>query len=129
INYLKAEFQQQRIISYFTIMITQIKSLKGYQDEMPVCYINPKYKKDLMLKELSGFESLYVLPYQGAKKGVNNYEWGRFMHNWCAFSPEVVDEEDFIDLPEVIDMPYYPDDGSIKIINDTVVVKFGPVEE
>ncbi|MDE6424984.1 MAG: glucosyltransferase domain-containing protein, partial [Ruminococcus sp.] len=129
INYLKAEYQQQRMISYFTVMITQIKSLEGYQDEMRVCYINPKSKKDLTLKELSGFESLYVVPYQGAKNGVNNYAWVQFMNNWCAFSPEVVDEEDFIDLPEVIDMPYYPDDGSIKIINDTVVVKFGPVEE
>ncbi|MDE5737474.1 MAG: hypothetical protein K2H93_03820 [Oscillospiraceae bacterium] len=38
-------------------------------------------------------------------------------------------EEDFVDLPEVINMPYYPDDGSIKIINNTVVIKFGLVEE
>ncbi|MDE5556202.1 MAG: glucosyltransferase domain-containing protein [Ruminococcus sp.] len=129
INYLKAEYQQQRMINYFTVMITQIKSVENYKDEMPVCYINPMSKKDLTLKELSGFELFYVSPYSSAKKQVSSWSWQQFMNNWCAFSPEVVDEEDFIDLPEVIDMPYYPDDGSIKIINDTVVVKFGPVEE
>ena len=128
-NYLKSEYEQQRMISYFTVLFTQIKSVEGYQDEMPVCYINSRNKEDLTLKELSGFESFYVKPYMNIKKDINGYAWTKFMNNWCAFSPETVDEEDFVDLPEVIDMPYYPDDGSIKIINDTVVVKFGPVEE
>ncbi len=129
INYLKVEYQQQRTIDYFTVLITQIKSVEGYQDEMPVCYINPRSKEDLTLKELSGFELFYIAPNTDIKHMVNNYAWIKFMNNWCAFSPKLADEEDFVDLPEVIDMPYYPDDGSIKIINDTVVVKFGPVEE
>ncbi|MDE5854548.1 MAG: hypothetical protein K2H19_05745 [Ruminococcus sp.] len=138
INYLKAEYQQQRMISYFTVLITQIKSVDGYRDEIPVCYINPNNKKDATLKELSNFELFYTSPNYGIEEGVNGMNgnrktggdvWCYFMNDWCAFGPEVVDEEDFVDLPEVIDMPYYPDDGSIKIINDTVVVKFGPVEE
>ncbi|MDE6538834.1 MAG: glucosyltransferase domain-containing protein [Ruminococcus sp.] len=129
INYLKAEFQQQRMISYFTVLITQIKSVEGYQDEMPVCYINSRSREDLTLKELSEFEMFSASPNFGIKTLMKSHSWTQFMNNWCAFSPEVVDEEDFIDLLEVIDMPYYPDDGSIKIINDTVVVKFGPVEE
>ncbi|MCI8565607.1 MAG: hypothetical protein HFI39_04680 [Lachnospiraceae bacterium] len=29
------------------------------------------------------------------------------------------------ELPEVEEMPFYPDDGSIKIIEDIIVVKFG----
>ncbi|MDE6707998.1 MAG: glucosyltransferase domain-containing protein, partial [Oscillospiraceae bacterium] len=130
ICYLEVEYQQQRMINYFTVLIAQIKSAKGYQDEIPVCYINSRSKKDLTFKELSGFDLFYVSPnYSIKNEGINNYAWIEFMNNWCGFSPETVDEEEFINLPEVIDMPYYPDDGSIKIINDTVVVKFGPVEE
>ncbi|MDE7093561.1 MAG: hypothetical protein K2O52_01475 [Oscillospiraceae bacterium] len=128
-NYLKAEYEQQRMISYFTVLTTQIKSVEGYQDEMPVCYINPRSKEDLTLRELSGFDLFYTVPDDRIEENINNYAWIKFMNNWCAFKPETVDEEDFINLPEVINMPYYPDDGSIKIINDTVVVKFGPVEE
>ncbi|MDE6775342.1 MAG: glucosyltransferase domain-containing protein [Ruminococcus sp.] len=128
INYLKAEYEQQRMISYFTVLITQIKSVEGYQDEMPVCYINPNSKEDLTLEDLSEFGRFYISPILNTKKLINT-TWKQFMNNWCGFSPELADEEDFADLPEVIDMPYYPDDGSIKVINDTVVVKFGPVEE
>ena len=133
INYLKTEYKQQRMISYFTVLITQIKSVEGYKDEMPVCYINSNSKKcleDLTLKELEGFEKFFVLPTRNTNDIITRSSgWIKFMNNWCAFSPELANEEDFADLPEVIDMPYYPDDGSIKIINDTVVVKFGPVEE
>ncbi|MDE5763570.1 MAG: hypothetical protein K2I00_01205 [Ruminococcus sp.] len=135
INYLKAEYEQQRMISYFTVMVTKIKSVEGYKDEMPVCYINPGNKKDATLKNLSKFELFYNSPNFGVEESINGDfkksgdKWYYFMNNWCGFSPELADEEDFADLPEVADMPYYPDDGSIKIINDTVVVKFGPVEE
>ena len=133
INYLKTEFQQQRMISYFTTLIAKIKSVEGYQDELPVCYINSRKKEDLTIQELSRFELFYVPPDLGMKEDINHDAWTMFMNSWCAFSPETVDEGDFVDLPEVIDMPYYPDDGSIKIINDTVVVKFGffvgPIQE
>lgn len=43
---------------------------------------------------------------------------------WCGFNPEIVDEEAYADLPEVQAMPHYPEAGSIRIIGDTVVVKF-----
>ena len=129
VNYLKAEYEQQRIISYFTVLCTQIKSVEGYQDEMPVCYINASSKEDLTVKELSGFDLFNVFPNVSIKKIMNSYTWINFVNNWCAFSPEMVNAKDFVDLPEVSDMSCYPDDGSIKIINNTVVVKFGPVEE
>ena len=34
------------------------------------------------------------------------------------------DENEFKDRQDVIDMPHYPDYGSIKVINDTIVIKF-----
>ena len=128
-NYLKIEFNQKRAISYFTTLVTQIKNCDGYTDEMPVVYINPREIHDKTLKELSGFTSFYVIPYKLTTNIINSNSLFAFINNWCGFSPEYAEEEDFKDLPEVQEMPYYPDDGSIKIINDTIVVKFGPVEE
>lgn len=129
IHYMKADFIQQRLISYYTVLITQIKSTPGYGDELPVVYINPRNIQDTALSSITEFDEFRLAPYKFTYSSVNNYAWLEFMNNWCAFSPELADEEIFKNLPEVTEMPYYPDDGSIKIINDTVVVKFGPAEE
>ena len=132
INYLRAEYLQRRINSYLTVLIARIRSVEGYKDELPVCYVgaNCGGKEDLVLKELSGFKLFRSMPYIYVEgiMGVNS-GWLIIIDNSCAFTPELVDDEYFLDLPEVIDMPCYPDDGSIKVINDTVVVKFLPVDE
>ena len=46
------------------------------------------------------------------------------MIQWTGYSPVIANPDDFVELDEVKLMPHYPDDGSIKVINDTVVVKF-----
>ena len=45
------------------------------------------------------------------------------MEKWCGFSPSWYWGEPLDDLPEVQDMPSYPEDGSIQIIHDVLVVK------
>ncbi len=45
-----------------------------------------------------------------------------------GFSPDVIWDDSELDAirekDEVVNMPAYPDDGSIKVIDDIVVVKF-----
>ena len=55
---------------------------------------------------------------------VNDYTWIKFMKQWTGYSPTVIDAAAFAEIDEVKQMPSYPDDGSIAIINDIVVVKF-----
>ena len=43
---------------------------------------------------------------------------------WCGFNPKTADSAMYEQLPEVIQMPCYPSDGSIKMIEDVLVVKF-----
>ena len=65
------------------------------------------------------------LPYSKDVNGyVNDYTWIKFMKQWTGYSPTVIDAAAFAEIDEVKQMPSYPDDGSIAIINDTVVVKF-----
>ena len=45
ICYLKAEILQSQAISYYTTLITRIKSTEGYTDDMPVVYINENKKQ------------------------------------------------------------------------------------
>ncbi len=46
------------------------------------------------------------------------------MKIWCGFLPVMKNAEEYEQLPEIVEMPNYPDAGSIKIVGDVLVVKF-----
>ena len=145
--YMKLEVCQTQAISYFTTLITRIKSVEGYKDELPVAYINAYDKQDETIPYIKEYDNLTaVYPYRIAdllstpektalmKSGysdhgylINNYAWIYFMKIWCGYEPQLVEKGDRLKLetlPEIRNMPQYPDDGSIKIIDGVVVVKF-----
>ena len=55
---------------------------------------------------------------------LNDYVWALFENYWCGFQPEEVAPEQYEKLQEVKEMPMYLDDGSIKVIDGVIVVKF-----
>lgn len=132
--YMIDEFSQQEAISYFNTLITRIQSTDGYKAEYPVCYIGEFDKRTDMLAGIGAieyydgvrgqFQDVNVDPYWMVDKRINNYAWRYFMNNWCGYYPEVISEDEFADDPMVQDMPRYPDQGSIVILNDTVVIRF-----
>ena len=126
--YLKMEFEQQRTISYFTTLVTQIKSTVGYKDEYPVAFINVGYlsgiNSDLSVRPIDVLSYFRIAPLFGGNNGITTYSWLLFINNWLGYSPNLADPNIFGKLPDVQKMPSYPDYGSIKIINNTVVVKF-----
>lgn len=46
------------------------------------------------------------------------------MKMWCGFDPIVLKASDYEWMPEVLQMPNYPDEGSIKMIDGVIIVKF-----
>lgn len=122
ICYLKAEFVQQKMISYYTTLITQIKSVDDYKDELPVTFVNSGSIQDQSIPNIEEFNDITILPYVGTM--LNDYTWIAFMRNWCGYSPVIIDSDAFDNLPEVQAMPSYPDAGSIQVVNETVVIKF-----
>ena len=125
--YIKTAYAQQETISYLTTLVTQIKETDGYTDEMPVAFINEKHLTDASFKpgDYGFYNSITYVPYNmDAPAYVNNYRWLLFMRQWIGFSPIVANAEPFSEMVDVEQMPSYPDDGSIRIINNTVVVKF-----
>ena len=121
--YTKANFLISQTVSYNNTLITRIKSTENYKDNMKVCYINEfdKNKNDIYLPEQ--FKRIYI-NYYNVNSLINNYAWRWFMSFYTGYKPDVVDEEKFIDDYRVKSMSTYPNDGSIKIIDDVVVVKF-----
>ena len=126
--YLKATYAQQEAISYFTMLATQIKNTEGYRDEMPVAFLHEREIQDQTIPGDSIFQpfhTLCYLPYAlDARDYVNDWNWKNFMAQWCGFEPALADAAAFEALEEVRGMPHYPDDGSIRIIDDTVIVNF-----
>lgn len=126
--YTKAEFTQTRARSYFNVLVAQIKSTPGYTAATPVVYIGDISDfNDPTFRGIEGFSSLSMtpLPYDTTPFCVicAAYDWQEFLDLWCGFNPPQADAADFNSLPEVQAMPCYPDEGSIALINGTVVVK------
>ena len=123
--YLKDALHQQEAISYYTTLITRIKSLPGYKPEMKVLYANETDPEDPTVYNIDELDFIRINPYwHNSMEYLHCPTWNTFMRVWCgAVFPWEWDP--YLDtLPEVQAMPSYPADGSIQIIDDVVVVKF-----
>lgn len=124
--YLRMELVQTQMIRFFTTLVTRIQSTEGYNSYAYVSYIdypNPGFF-DNSTQEMSEFDSIRIPPYYSFETSVQDPVWRQFLRIWCNFAPHEIDQSYFLDLPEVKEMPHYPNDGSIKMIDGTVVVKF-----
>lgn len=125
ITYVKAEIGQERCINWCNTLVTKIKCTEGYNDDFPIMYVGGNEKGDVSLTDLEDFSFITDTPYYGVETLINDYAFERFMAIWTGFNPEVsYDTESVIHEKKFEDMPCYPDDGSIAVINDVVVVKF-----
>lgn len=128
IVYLKAEILMQRSLAYYTELITQVKSTEGYEDNLPVTFIKNGEIDDATIREIPVWDFFYVHPYCEVSYNIN-YAWGGYISYWLGFNPEQVDPASFEAMEEVQNMPTYPDSGSIRIIDGTVVVKLADEQE
>lgn len=121
--YLKADIIQNQIKSYITTLVTQIKSVDGYSDGMKICFVGEGNKTDLSIPYVENLDSIYIHPFH-MNSLIYDYNFRRIMQRQIGFYPERLESEDLENTAEVKDMPCYPNSGSIKIVNDVVVVKF-----
>lgn len=121
--YLREEIYQQRITQYYTAMVAQIKSLPDYTADTPVVLLTEDWQKDSTFRDLDGFGDVPpYLPAGNLRSAMSHPQ--AFLDVWCGFAPPMAEAADFENLPEVQQMPHYPDSGSIRGIDGTIVVKF-----
>ena len=124
--YLQATLLQSQTISYFDRLITRIQSVDGYTNETPIVFINEHGMHDSTWMKYSAFEAVSSIPYTDSIEAyVNTYTWATFMANWNGYNPLRGESNDYKDSIDVAQMPTYPNDGSIKMLNDVIVIKFG----
>ena len=123
--YLKSEYLKSQAIAYDTALIGRITSTKGYTPDLPVVYVNQFHKREETYSDVNPwFEQITLTPYN-TRSLINDYQWRLFMRMWCGYLPVYREEEAaYKDLEEVKEMPSYPSDGSIRIVNGHLIVKF-----
>lgn len=120
--YLNADFVQKAGISYFNRMVARIESTEGYVAGMPVTFIGERPEADPSLFLFNEFEDVHILPYE-FKTEVNSWNWYDFMKSNCGFDPPRGDAALYADSEEVLSMPNYPSEGSIQVMDGSVIVK------
>lgn len=124
--YLKKDVERQATISRVTSMIEMIEQQENYvYGEIPVALLGyPLDNEELMLAEgnirtLTGSGSVNQITYYGV--------WQSYLINVLNYKMNLCQEEQIYELwdhPEVMEMPCFPNNSSIKMINGIVVVKF-----
>ena len=120
--YMQIEVRQEAAIGYFNTLITRIQSTKGFDDDYAIAFIDAEQKENSADEIIVRYDPIVTNPYSTSI--VNSYNWDDFMRLWCGFDPDITDASVYEDNELVKDMPSYPDDGSIRIIDEVVVVKF-----
>lgn len=125
ICYLQIRLLQTQATRYFTTLITRIQSIEKYDSWKYVSYIGKPdpARNDNSIEPIPELDNIMFFPYWGLKTTLQG-PWKEYMKIWCGYSAHEVDQSYFIDRPEVQAMPHYPAEGSIKVIDDIVVVKF-----
>lgn len=129
-NYQALQYTTYHDLAYFETLATQVKSLDGYTPDLKVALVgdrfdDPTFKAGSLMGEyfdISGKSDTNVDYFN------NIYLWKSYL----GFTPEIIEFRDSGYLSEMDDvkaMPCYPEDGSIAIIGDTVVIKASEKEK
>lgn len=105
-------------------MISSIKNCDGYTDEKRIVWVGEFNKTDKSMTRYEQFEKTNILPVNTLDEIINDYLWRKDLKLLCGFDPIVEEYDEDKHKDEVKEMPCYPDRGSIKCVEDYIIVKF-----
>lgn len=121
--YLGYNIHYEQAYFEFSSLATRIRSVEGYDNMIPIVFVG-KYEDTSRLWELR---------YADALPGAYNTEYvmngeerrANFFRFFLGFNySEAYPSEELLECASFKEMPSYPDDGSIKLVNDQIIVKF-----
>lgn len=125
-NYISEEYTNKHDEAYYQTLLTQIKSVDGYEDTMPIVILgSPQHDATDILRHM--IEDTFNIGGKSATN-VSAYSTWAIMTRVLGYMPTLkgteADMEYFSSKDEVRKMPCYPADGAIRVIEDTIVIKF-----
>lgn len=125
-NYMSLWYTQQHDIAYFQTIVTQIKSAEGYHDGLPLAIIGRAAEiedKAHTTGSLVGAE--FDLPGK-SETNINGYSRWQIFIQYLGYNPTFLFDDktsEIAEWEEVQAMPCYPEEDSIQIIDDVIVLK------
>lgn len=122
INYTAMYYMNQQTTSYMTTLKTRVESIEGFKTEYQWAFVG-----SLGNQGLHNWWSEVKKYTCNPDYLVNWYSKNAYLMHYTGWSSYLVDDNTLAQLSEqneVREMPCYPEEGSIRIINDIVVVKF-----
>lgn len=121
-QYLSLHLSYEQSYSFCNTLITQIKSIDGYREDMPVVIAGERFADDSLYH--NDVMSAYAITGKDEVL-IDAYSRNEFFWFYCGFDVRFMN---VAQLPketqaEIAQLPVYPDTGSIKIIDGVVVVK------
>lgn len=116
--YLKMHLSHQNMISFSTSLIAELNAIPEYKQSTPVAFVG-EYDAPDFYDNFSNLENIMGFP--------TMYPNQKTIRTYCGYDIAMATEEEveaLKELPEVQNMPIYPNHGCIQMVNDTVVVKF-----
>lgn len=122
-NYTAMYYTNQQMYHYINSLVTQVKDTEGFHTDLEWAVIGDKEKDPL-------FDNPWAdtpFWYGGNKKNLmNEYSRNRFFEQILGYQIPWADADAVKTLQKedvVVDMPIYPDKGSIQIVDNYVVIK------
>lgn len=129
VNYTSMYYSNRQTENYLNGMLVQVRMTEGYDSTKKWAFIGNI--QDPMLRSPWQYESRYGGNEEASLLVNRETRWYWFqMYCGCTI-PQVTEEEAarLARLEEVQQMPCWPDQGSVKVIGDTVVIKCENIEE
>lgn len=122
-NYLSVQYANEKVENYFVTMFTRIRSAEGYRDELPVVYVGQNIS-DIRFVDNWGSPSFKYTAILGAGAQLNQYSRDSFIRNYLGYGwRQITDAEARTYAETISNLQCYPDDGSIIVMEDMVLIR------
>lgn len=127
--YFKSEMIERESVAYGNRILSAAQQAEGYEAGMPLVLVGTKGVEPLATK---GLENVIMTGCFEMDSVIRCYTYDRFLNYYCGWTDDVYIEGDIDDekvteryaaMDEVRDMPVYPNQGSVRVIDGAVVVK------
>ena len=123
VNYIALYYSNRQVENYLNSLVVQVRMAEGFDTEMDWAFIGEI--DDPLLHCYWQYEMNYG-GIEFTEWMLQRYSWGEWIRNYFGYTFPVESDNEIAELnksDEVRNMPCWPNEGSIKVIDDTVVIK------
>ncbi|MCR5606144.1 MAG: hypothetical protein K6F69_04930 [Treponema sp.] len=128
--YNKAAIYQEQAVVYMTALIANIKATEGFSDDMDIVFVGFNNVEDQTINEVAKKEEMDGIQlekyYNSLEEMINGGVNVQFMRDHLGIGNEHIifdDDNEYASIAEVKNMPVYPNEGGIAVIDGKVIVK------